>query len=1573
MQIWINIFHCLQLVRHQKRLNVIIAYTKERRRWARPPLIGQSSNTESSSRYVQTPLSNLKSPSPDLKHNTPETILEEKNENQEILTEAIERKISSPTSSIASHKPLEWDSGADVGYFNTIPNSKQNDKKLSTIERMALAKGCSAALRLDPEGTTESGISGKLAGVQKNSTNSMIPDANSTPLLGNASGSESEIEITPIVKNHLPGIISGNGIKSNERFFSKDLKHQNILMQYSKREYNYDTPKSTFASKIPFAKFATEVRKVSSKQNTNKENICPPSSPLKKSTSMNTLFIPPSKLPLKRSQSELNLYGRDKGKSALPLIFNSSSSIATIVNKPSTCDKVIQTTLYAYTQESVGVQVSALEEEKPPLPKRGTSLRKGSTLMLKNPKDTYKVQNSRNQKANEAQNAEASGERKGIKLQQQNYSGQSQNESARQTPQPDTEDVTGRANSFEYFPGHVYENVPNGSGSHISSSETGRSHSTLPNTSSSINEKLWGDSDSLVKDLERSVNILKSLVDANKCDKEIKKRLIHHVVKRLITAKYTDDKIEHNLEDNVPWNPDDARSKVYGREILQAITKNHNTSDSSADWNLQKELAQRKSTRSGKGMGKNVTSESSSDKVDKNTDRTETDGRKARMGLRSDDCHRSSNTMTDKSESSECFFPQRGRKGNKMQDIFCTKDCKMQRDSKMTTTRTTTMTTATTNNTIDHNRMLLDAVVNNRRNVIRSSNTGEQDDWRLLTTFSERQFEMKKHGNSDSADSKLVSYAEMEKRNQLIWITNEISHLCNLKKLLEESRRPERLRTSPKKSRSGNFKRKPMETSSHELSKNDYCNCSDTRVNSLEDPWSSHCNLACHHSSTSTSIIQHIKKRNSCAQTATNITGALSKTGGEIVSVSNLHNFSIKLVSIGVQTIPQETSTIPALIQSEIVHYVKCPAHSSMQFQNNHKCTEQISQCVKHHAIQNLVTCTQCSQEQKERLTVQKVHTNIENFQEESPVSSQTVSDQTNSSISVEIPHHCVQASSSKQKETKNQINILKLKTCDCKCESKKTLSKGCQCSSPVIAVECNNVSKCEEYRKKMFHARDKEDGNAKECNYATTVCTEYDNEQSKKGRAPMKYSSKDYQINNGYSSSLNQNGHVELCGCSNDCFCENNREPEVQNGKVFCSCHSNGRVQHNGVHFHGEVEDCSVQLWPYWVNNGQINETAQCKVQSNVKCKCEKDCSCNNNRGKTSEEISHGKACTGGKPNYVDEANQTSDSDRNLMAPQIGNDLDQILKDKFTTEFRKEYTTVQGICLPKKYEDFAQIIENFEIRDDDVWICSFPKTGTTWTQEMIWCIANDLDFERAKVRLSERFPFLDYSILFDYTTIIRRHPEIEPSPLILDSVAYIQNLPSPRFIKTHFPFPLLPRQLRTGEKKAKIIYVSRNPKDTCVSFYYHTRLMEGYRGDFHDFCRLFLGNKLSFAPYWDHILDFWKRRTNPNILFLKYEEMKSDLPKVIKKTAAFLDKILTNDQVEALAQHLSFDSMKSNPAVNYEDHIILNKRMKLINVDGEFIRSGKVDQWKEEMPGSVVQEFDETTKEKFSTQNLFF
>ncbi|XP_076630425.1 luciferin sulfotransferase [Colletes latitarsis] len=326
-------------------------------------------------------------------------------------------------------------------------------------------------------------------------------------------------------------------------------------------------------------------------------------------------------------------------------------------------------------------------------------------------------------------------------------------------------------------------------------------------------------------------------------------------------------------------------------------------------------------------------------------------------------------------------------------------------------------------------------------------------------------------------------------------------------------------------------------------------------------------------------------------------------------------------------------------------------------------------------------------------------------------------------------------------------------------------------------------------------------------------------------------------------------------------------------------------------------------------------------------------------------------------------------------MAPQLAtdNDLNQILKETFTTEFRKGYITVNGVCLPERFNKFSQAIEDFEVRDDDIWVCSFPKTGTTWTQEMIWCIANDLDFEGAKVLLPERFPFLEHSVLFDYTTIMPRHPEVKLHRLVLDSVNYVSSQISPRFIKTHLPFHLLPRQLRTGKRKPRIVYVARNPKDTCVSYYHHCRLMEGYRGDFNTFCRLFLGEKLCFTPFWDHILQFWNRRADSNVLFLKYEDLKSDLPTVIQKSMMFLNKTMSNDQVKALLEHLSFTNMKSNPAVNYEDAVETNKKLKLIDVDGDFIRSGKVNQWQGEMPESIIERFDELTREKLATKNFFF
>ncbi|CAH1999715.1 unnamed protein product [Acanthoscelides obtectus] len=189
---------------------------------------------------------------------------------------------------------------------------------------------------------------------------------------------------------------------------------------------------------------------------------------------------------------------------------------------------------------------------------------------------------------------------------------------------------------------------------------------------------------------------------------------------------------------------------------------------------------------------------------------------------------------------------------------------------------------------------------------------------------------------------------------------------------------------------------------------------------------------------------------------------------------------------------------------------------------------------------------------------------------------------------------------------------------------------------------------------------------------------------------------------------------------------------------------------------------------------------------------------------------------------------------------------LDEILQRDFTSSFRRGYVKVKGFTMPKRFEELQDEIHNWDVRNEDIWICSFPKTGTTWTQEMIWMIVNNLDFDGGQVNLGIRSPFLEVSALYDFRQLKKDIPDFEVPPFLDDSLKFVKDRCKigPQCIKSHLPWDLLPRELQASIKSPKIIYVTRNPKDTCISYFNHSRLMEGYRGDFNDFCELFLAEK---------------------------------------------------------------------------------------------------------------------------------
>jgi hypothetical protein len=123
---------------------------------------------------------------------------------------------------------------------------------------------------------------------------------------------------------------------------------------------------------------------------------------------------------------------------------------------------------------------------------------------------------------------------------------------------------------------------------------------------------------------------------------------------------------------------------------------------------------------------------------------------------------------------------------------------------------------------------------------------------------------------------------------------------------------------------------------------------------------------------------------------------------------------------------------------------------------------------------------------------------------------------------------------------------------------------------------------------------------------------------------------------------------------------------------------------------------------------------------------------------------------------------------------------IEYLTDTKFKNKLFK--TNLGPYILPDYLEKLFTTLKSFELRNDDIWIVSFPKSGTTWVQEIVYLIMNNCDFVKAKsATIEERIPFFDF-----------------PNP----GVNVIKKLASPRIIKTHLPKPLLPDDV---EKKCKV------------------------------------------------------------------------------------------------------------------------------------------------------------------------
>ncbi|XP_065090938.1 luciferin sulfotransferase-like [Ochlerotatus camptorhynchus] len=270
---------------------------------------------------------------------------------------------------------------------------------------------------------------------------------------------------------------------------------------------------------------------------------------------------------------------------------------------------------------------------------------------------------------------------------------------------------------------------------------------------------------------------------------------------------------------------------------------------------------------------------------------------------------------------------------------------------------------------------------------------------------------------------------------------------------------------------------------------------------------------------------------------------------------------------------------------------------------------------------------------------------------------------------------------------------------------------------------------------------------------------------------------------------------------------------------------------------------------------------------------------------------------------------------------------------------------------MPAKYRQYADRIRNLIVYEDDVWVVTFLKSGTTWTQEMVWLIDHDLDYNTAStVNLTER------SVFFEFTSFVTNID-------VVDTISQVEQLPRPRHIKSHLPLALLPKQI--WSVKPKIIYTARNPKDVTTSLMHHYKHLHGFKGSQQDFLDGILADKIIYCPLVKHATEFWAVSHRDHVLFLHYEDMKKNLAKILLQVCQFFGKTFTPMQLAELEQHLSFDSMKANSSANNQTLVTQMEAATGVPNDFRFMRKGQVGGYKDELPAEFINKLDEFIRDQ--------
>jgi hypothetical protein len=267
---------------------------------------------------------------------------------------------------------------------------------------------------------------------------------------------------------------------------------------------------------------------------------------------------------------------------------------------------------------------------------------------------------------------------------------------------------------------------------------------------------------------------------------------------------------------------------------------------------------------------------------------------------------------------------------------------------------------------------------------------------------------------------------------------------------------------------------------------------------------------------------------------------------------------------------------------------------------------------------------------------------------------------------------------------------------------------------------------------------------------------------------------------------------------------------------------------------------------------------------------------------------------------------------------------------------------TIDVLGDARRVTNFLRGRLEFRPRADDVYVVTYPRSGTTWMQYMLHLLTTpgEVDFSH----LNEVSPWFERSLSVGFM-----------------NAADFERYPGPRIFKSHLPWGWLPRP-------GRYVYIWRDGRDVAVSYYHFYRSHLGFRGDFDAFFDRFMRGRVQYGSWFKHVAGWQAHADDPSVHVLTYEALSKDREAALRGVADFCGIEADAARLREVLERSTFEAMKAiESKFDHTTAVLLERGMRTRS----FIRSGKVGSGDLTLSAGQREAFERAAERPPSTREL--